>query len=39
MAVNIGYALDSKGFYQPVYEFTLKGQKENSKILIPALKH
>lgn len=36
--VNIGYVLDSKGFYQPVYEFTVKGQNENSKILIPALK-
>ena len=39
IAVNIGYVLDSKGFYQPVYEFTVNGQKENSKILIPALKH
>lgn len=39
IAVNLSYVLDSKGFYQPVYEFTVKGINENNKILIPALKY
>ncbi|RDY25488.1 VanZ family protein [Romboutsia weinsteinii] len=36
--VNLSYYMDSKGFYQPVYEFTLKYTDIEPVILIPALK-
>ncbi|MBK1813149.1 VanZ family protein [Clostridium sp. YIM B02505] len=35
--VKLVYKVDSKGFYQPVYEFTLE-DKDRGSILIPALK-
>jgi glycopeptide antibiotics resistance protein len=34
--IKLVYKLDSKGFYQPVYEFVLEG-KDMGSILIPAL--
>ena len=35
--VDLGYVLDSKGFYQPVYVFRGKIDGESTEILIPAL--
>lgn len=35
--VKLSYEMDSKGFYQPVYEFSVKLKNDNSTILIPAL--
>ncbi|MGL5692549.1 MAG: VanZ family protein [Peptostreptococcaceae bacterium] len=37
---SLSYALDSKGFYQPYYDFRVKvdGKKEDISISIPALK-
>ena len=37
---NLTYQLDSKGFYQPVYDFTVNIDNEaNHHIYIPALKN
>ena len=36
--VNLSYEMDSKGFYQPVYKFTVEGLSRGTSILIPALK-
>ena len=37
---NLIYELDSKGFYQPVYDFTTNiDEEENHHIYIPALKN
>ncbi|MEG0295500.1 MAG: VanZ family protein [Clostridium sp.] len=36
--VQLTYKTDSKGFYQPVYEFSLEGTDKEQSILIPALK-
>ena len=35
--VEIGYALDSKGFYQPIYEFSGLIDGESTTILIPGI--
>ncbi|MGL5316465.1 MAG: VanZ family protein [Peptostreptococcaceae bacterium] len=35
--VKLSYEMDSKGFYQPVYEFSVKLKNDNRTILIPAL--
>ena len=38
--VDLIYQLDSKGFYQPVYNFEVNiDKKENHNIYIPALKN
>lgn len=37
-AVELSYALDSKGFYQPVYRFKSKINGEEGNIIIPAMK-
>ncbi|NLM35434.1 MAG: VanZ family protein [Clostridiales bacterium] len=37
-SVELSYALDSKGFYQPVYDFKCKFNGEEGKIIIPAMK-
>ena len=36
--VKLSYEIDSKGFYQPVYEFIVEGMSRGTSILIPALK-
>ncbi len=36
--VNLNYILDSKGFYQPVYDFTVKCDGDLNNIFISALK-
>lgn len=36
--VTLGYRMDSKGFYQPAYEFQAKLNGNESLIVIPALK-
>lgn len=36
--VKLSYEMDSKGFYQPVYEFIVEGMNRGTSILIPALK-
>lgn len=36
--MELAYEMDSKGFYQPVYRFTIKGNEGNREIVIPALK-
>ncbi|MEG2290648.1 MAG: VanZ family protein [Clostridium sp.] len=36
--VHLIYKIDSKGFYQPVYEFILEGTDSKENILVPALK-
>lgn len=38
MGVTLGYRMDSKGFYQPVYEFQAMINGNESLIVIPALK-
>ena len=38
-ACTITYQSDTKGFYQPVYQFTvMKGDEPFAEVLIPALK-
>lgn len=36
--VDLSYELDSKGFYQPVYEFTCFIDDESTTIIIPGIK-
>ena len=35
--VEMGYALDSKGFYQPIYEFSGLVDGERMTMLIPGI--
>jgi hypothetical protein len=37
-SVELSYALDSKGFYQPVYDFKCKINGEKESLIIPAMK-
>ncbi|NLZ47315.1 MAG: VanZ family protein [Clostridiales bacterium] len=37
-SVELSYSLDSKGFYQPVYDFKGKINREEGNIIIPAMK-
>lgn len=36
--IKLSYVIDSKGFYQPVYKFTVEGLSRGKSILIAALK-
>lgn len=38
VGVSLNYELDSKGLYQPVYDFEVKGNGKINNIFIPALK-
>ena len=35
--VKLVYLMDSKGFYQPVYDFIIKTDKDMRNIYIPAI--
>ena len=35
---KLSYSLDTKGFYQPIYNFDVKLDGEKSQIHIPAIK-
>lgn len=37
-SVELSYAVDSKGYYQPVYEFKYKKDTEEEIIIVPAMK-
>lgn len=38
LACELIYQIDTKGFYQPVYRFTLAGEDYSARVMIPALK-
>lgn len=37
-AVSLQYEMDSKGYYQPIYNFQVLNNNQSSSILIPAIK-
>lgn len=37
LSFELTYRIDSKGFYQPVYLFTLAGENYSARVMIPAL--